>query len=150
MSIIYYMENEMSFNEKSAWIMAAITVGSYVAYLNIILGNAHNLPLADVPYASTLLWTIGAVIVASIVAHIVAAIAAPEDADKQDQRDREIERYGEYTGHWFVVAGAVGALGMSMAELSHFWIANVIYLALVVATLVASAAKILAYRRGFQ
>ncbi len=140
----------MSFKEKSTWIMAVITVGAYVAYLNIILGRADNAPLTEVPYASTLLWTIGAVMVASIVAHIAVAIASPQDADKADQRDREIERHGDYTGHWFIVTGAVAALGMSMAELSHFWIANVIYLAFVLATLLGSAAKILAYRRGFR
>ncbi len=140
----------MSFKEKSTWIMAVITVGAYVAYLNIILGRADNAPLIGVPYASTLLWTIGAVMVASIVAHIAVAIASPQDADKADQRDREIERHGDYTGHWFIVTGAVAALGMSMAELSHFWIANVIYLAFVLATLLGSAAKILAYRRGFR
>ncbi len=39
---------------------------------------------------------------------------------------------------------------MSMAELNHFWIANVIYLAFVLSTLLGSAAKIAAYRRGFQ
>lgn len=140
----------MSFKEKSTWIIAVISVGAYAAYLTLILGRADSTPLTEVPYASTLLWTIGAVIVASIVAHIVVAIASPKDADKQDQRDREIERYGEYTGHWLVVTGAVAALGMSMAELSHFWIANVIYLAFVLATLLGSAAKIVAYRRGFQ
>ena len=140
----------MSFKEKSTWIMAVITVGAYVAYLNLILGRADNAPLTEVPYASTLLWTIGAVMVASIVAHIAVAIASPQDADKADQRDREIERHGDYTGHWFIVTGAVAALGMSMAELSHFWIANVIYLAFVLATLLGSAAKILAYRRGFR
>lgn len=140
----------MSFKEKSTWIMAAVTAVAYMAYVTIILGRAENSPLTEVSYIATLLWTIGAVIVVSIVAHIAVAIAAPEDAGKEDQRDREIERFGEYIGHWFVVIGAVVALVMSMAELSHFWIANVIYLAFVLSTLLESAAKIVAYRRGFQ
>ena len=142
----------MSFKEKSTWIMAVITAGAYSAYAALILVRAGttNTPLDDVPYIATLLWTIGAVIVASIVAHIVVATASPKDADKEDQRDREIERHGEYTGHWFVVFGAVAALAMSMFEMSHFWIANVIYLAFVLSTLLASASKIVAYRRGFK
>ena len=40
--------------------------------------------------------------------------------------------------------------GMSMAELNHFWIANAIYLAFGLSSLLGSAAKIVAYRRGFQ
>ena len=91
----------------------------------------------------------GAVIVVAIVAHIVVGIASPKDIDKKDQRDREIYRYGEYIGQYVVSFGALGALGLSMAELDHFWIANVIYLAFVLSTLLGSAAKIVAYRRGF-
>jgi hypothetical protein len=39
---------------------------------------------------------------------------------------------------------------MALAELDHFWIANAIYLAFVLSTIVASAAKIVAYRKGFR
>jgi len=92
----------------------------------------------------------GAVVDAAIVAHIVVGIASPKDIDKKDQRDREIYRPGEYVGQHFVAIGAVAALGLSMAELNHFWIANVIYLAFVLSTLLGSAAKVVAYRRGFQ
>ena len=139
----------MSFKEKSTWIMAITTFGAYVAYVSLIFGRAENTPLTDVPYTTTLLWTISAMVVVAIVAHIVAAIAAPEDADKEDQRDREIDRLGEYTGSWFVHIGALAALGMAAVELDHFWIANVLYLAIVLSALLASATKIVAYRRGF-
>ena len=140
----------MSFRERSAWIMAVVTCGAYVAYLVIVLGRAENVPLTDLSYVSTLLWTFGAVLVGTIVAHILVGIAAPKDIEPKDQRDREIYRHGEYVGQHLVAIGAVVALGLSMAELNHFWIANVIYLAYVLSTLIGSAAKIVAYRRGFQ
>jgi len=139
----------MSFKEKSTWIISITTFGAYVAYVALVLGSTDHTPLTEVQYTSPLLWTISAMVVVAIVAHIVAAIASPEDADKEDQRDREIDRYGEYTGQWFVTVGAVTALGMAALELDHFWIANVLYLALVLSTLFASATKIVAYRRGF-
>ena len=140
----------MSFKEKSTWIMAAVTAAAYLTYLTIILGRADNGPITEVSYVATLLLTIGAVIVASIVAHIVVAIVSHRDIEDEDQRDREIERFGDYFGQWPVAVGAVAALGMAMMELSYFWIANVIYLAFVISTLIESAAKIVAYRRGFQ
>ena len=140
----------MSFEEKRTWIMAVVTVGAYATYLGIILGRAESTPLTEVPYVSTLLWTIGAAIAVSIVLHIVMAIASPKDADKKDQRDREIGRFGEYIGHSFVVIGAVAALGMSMAELNYFWIANAIYLAFALSSVLGCVAKLVAYRRGFQ
>lgn len=139
----------MSFNEKSTWIMALVTAGAYAVYVAIILGRAEHTPVTEVSYVMTLFWTIGIVVVAAIGGHVAVAIVAPGDAGKEDQRDREINRYGDYIGLWCVAVGAVAALGMSLAELSHFWIANVIYLALVLSTLLGSAVKIVAYRKGF-
>lgn len=141
----------MSSEEKHAWIMAAVTVVAYGAYVAIILGRAGNTPIADVAYAVPMLWTISAAIVANVVLVAVVAVASPKtDCDKKDVRDKEIYRFGEYIGLWFVVAGAVAALGMSMARVDYFWIANVIYLAFVLSAIVGSAAQIVGYRRGFQ
>jgi hypothetical protein len=141
---------EMSFEEKSAWVMGAVAIGSYGVYLAIVLGVAGTMPLADVPYVAPLLWTVGASIAVSIALHIVMGISAPREAGKKDQRDKEIYRFGEYIGQSFVVIGGVSALLMAMAELDHFWIANVIYLTFVLSAILGSVAKIVAYRRGFQ
>lgn len=140
----------MSFEEKSAWIMGVTAVGGYAAYLIVVLTMAGSVPLADVPYVAPLLWSVGAAIVASILLHIVIGIASPKDAGRKDQRDREIYRFGEYTGQSFLVIGGVAALLMAMLEVDYFWIANVIYLAFVLSAILSSIAKIVAYRRGFQ
>lgn len=140
----------MAYEEKSAWIMAAVTIVTYLWYLKTILGRAAGVPLAEVPYAATLLWTVGVAVVLIVIAHIVTAATAPRDAGKRDQRDREINRFGEYIGQSFVVVGGVAALGMALMELDHFWIANVIYLCFALSAVLGSVAKIFAYRRGFR
>ncbi|MBE1573084.1 hypothetical protein ACFORH_30785 [Amycolatopsis roodepoortensis] len=140
----------MAMEEKRAWIMVVVTVFGYAAYLIVVLRRAGSGPLVDIPYVAPLLWTIGAAIVASIVLNIAAAITSPRDAGRKDQRDREIGRFGEYLGQSFVVIGSVAALVMAMAELDHFWIANTVYLAFVLSSLLGSIAKIAAYRWGFQ
>ncbi len=139
----------MSFKEKSTWIIGLTTAGAYVVYVALVLGSTDDTLLTEVAYTLPLLWTISAMVVVAIIAHIVVAVASPKDADKEDQRDKEIDRLGEYKGQWFVTVGAVTALGMAALEIDHFWIANVIYLALVLSTLLAAATKIVAYRRGF-
>lgn len=139
----------MSFEEKRAWMMLVVAFCAYAAYLGLILGRVGTAPIAAVPYAAALLWTIGAAILASIVLHITVAIVSPEGADHKDQRDREIHRFGEHIGQSFVVLGGVAALGMALAEWHHFWIANAIYAAFVLSALFGSVAKIVAYRRGF-
>jgi hypothetical protein len=139
----------MPWEEKSAWSMGIVTVATYTGYLTIILGRAGQTPLVDVPYAGTLLWTIGAAIVAAIAVHIILAISNPQEAGKKDQRDKEIYRFGEYVGQSVVVAGGVAVMFMAMAEMDHFWIANTIYLGFILSGILSSVAKIASYRRGF-
>ncbi|MEU0669246.1 hypothetical protein ABZ508_12745 [Streptomyces lavendulocolor] len=140
----------MAFEEKRAWIMAVVAVGTYLVYVAVILGRAQGIPLAEVTYAATLLWSVGAAIAAAIALNILAAVASPREANKKDQRDREINRFGEYAGQSFLVVGGVAVLALSIAEADHFWIANTIYLAFVLSAALGAAAKIAAYRWGFQ
>ncbi|MFI2346511.1 hypothetical protein ACH492_05500 [Streptomyces sp. NPDC019443] len=140
----------MPYEEKSAWVMGVLAVGTYTGYLVVILGRAGDTPLVDVPYVAALLWALGVSIAASIVLHMLIGMFWSKDTYKKDQRDREINRFGEHIGQSFVVIGGVAALGMSMAELDHFWIANAVYLAFVLSAILGSTAKIVAYRRGFQ
>ncbi len=140
----------MAFEEKNAWIQAAVTASAYTVYLIVVLGRSSGVPLAETPYAGVLLWSIGGAIAAAILLHVASAIIAPRDADRKDQRDREIGRFGEYVGQSLVVVGGIAALVLALLELPHFWIANALYLAFVLSSLLASTAKIAAYRWGFQ
>lgn len=138
----------MAFEEKRAWIMIVVTVAAYLTYLVVILGRAAGAPLPSVPYAAALLWTIGGAIAAAITLNIAVALLSPQDANKKDARDREIGQFGEYIGQSFLVIGGVAALAMAMAKVDHFWIANAVYLAFVLSSLLGSTAKLIAYRRG--
>ena len=139
----------MSFEEKSTWIMTVIGPTAGAIYLVILFGRLQEAPAAEVAYQWPMLTTIGLAIVASIVAHIVIAIAAPKEADKKDERDININRHGEYIGGFVLAVCTLGVLALTMAEYAHFWIANALYLAFVLANVTSSVVKIVAYRRGF-
>ncbi|MER5650246.1 hypothetical protein [Streptosporangium sp. NPDC002524] len=138
----------MTLEEKRAWVMIVASVGGYAIYVAVVLGRAGGGPLADVAYVGPLLWIIGGAVVAAIVAHIAMAIAGGHGADRTDERDREINQVSERIGQSIVVIGALAALIMAMAEMRHFWIANAIYLAFVLSSVLSSLAKIAAYRKG--
>ncbi|MFM9920052.1 hypothetical protein [Lacisediminihabitans sp. H27-G8] len=140
----------MSVSEKRAWIMVLVTTVAYASYLVIVLGRVGGGALQDAPYAWTLIWSIGGAIVASIVLDILSSFFAPKGAAEKDQRDREINRLGDYIGQSFLIVGAVTALWLALIEVAPFWIANAIYLGFVLSAIVGSVAKIIAYRRGFQ
>jgi hypothetical protein len=138
----------MTSEEKSAWVMLVVAACAYGVYVAVILAGAARSPLAEVPYAAAMLWTIGGAIVANIVLNTLAGIGSPKSAAKKDQRDREIYHFGEYVGGAFVVIGGVATLIMAMLELPYFWIANVVYLTFVLSAILSSVAKVVVYRRG--
>ena len=138
----------MSYEEKASWVQGIVAVLGYGVYLAIILSRVGGGALVDVPYVDAMLWTIGAAIVAGIVGGIFVGIASRGRTQK-DQRDREINRLGEYTGQSFVVMGALAAMVLAMLEVDWFWIANVVYLCFVLSAILGSATKLAAYRRDF-
>ncbi len=147
---MFDLATEMSFEEKRTWIYAVVSAAAYGVYLAIILGRGQGMPLAQVPYVVTMLECIGGAVAASVAGVVVLSIVWPKDANKKDQRDRQISRFGDHIGQSFIAIGAVAALVLSMAQVEHFWIANAIYLACTLSALLGSAAKVVAYRRGFQ
>jgi hypothetical protein len=91
-----------------------------------------------------------AFVVANILGNIVAAALNPTEAPKSDQRDREIDHFGERVGNWLIVAGSVAALVLAMAGADHFWIANAIFVGGIAGSLLSAVTKIAAYRGPFQ
>ena len=148
MSKIIYMGANVPYEEKSAWIMLALAVGTYAGYVAVVWRRARHVALTDVAYVAPMLWAIGISIALSIVAHIVVRTFTPKGEDRKDQRDREIGQFGEYTGQSMLAIGALAALGLSMAEVGYFWIANVLCLAFFLSAVIGSLAKISAYRVG--
>jgi hypothetical protein len=139
----------MSFEEKGTWTYTVIAVVAALIYFAIVLGQLPQTAADDLAFQVPLLAAIGATIGLSIVAHIVVGIAAPDDAGKRDQRDKDINRYGEYVGGLVLGVAVVVPLILALSEADHFWIANTIYLAFVLSTTAGSIVKIVAYRRGF-
>jgi hypothetical protein len=139
----------MSFEEKGTWLYAVIGAVLPVVYFTTILRQLPTVPVAEIDYQGQLLWVVGAAIVLSIVGMIGIGILSPNDAGKADQRDKDVNRFGEYVGGIVLGVGMIVPFGLAMAEAQHFWIANAMYLAFVVGTLTGTAVKLVAYRRGF-
>ncbi len=139
----------MSFEEKSTWTVLFTFLLVYGWYFLQVSAALATNDVASVDYQYTMGVTVAALIGISIAAHIVLAILAPEDADKPDERDREINVRGEYIGGFVVSTTALVAMVLAMLEMPHFWIANALLLGLVAAELVTNCIKIFYYRRGF-
>lgn len=134
----------MAAEEKSAWIMLILAIAAGITYAVWVASLVGDGGITEAPYVFPMLATIGGSIVASIVLHI---FFAPQ-MGKKDQREREIHRFGEYTGYAFITIGALAAMVFAMFEFDPFWIANVIYVCFILSGIISSIAKIVAYRAG--
>jgi hypothetical protein len=139
----------MSFEEKGAWAYAVIALALATIYFATILGQLQTAAVTEIDYQGRLLAAVGATIALTIVSMIGIGIASPAEAGKSDQRDKEINRFGEYIGGTALGIGMIVPFGLALAGIAQFWIANAMYLVFVVAGLVGTAVKLIAYRRGF-
>jgi uncharacterized membrane protein len=140
----------MAFLEKSNWVVLVVGVPTLLVYLVVVVPQVLGQPITEVAWVEPMIATIVVFVVANILGNVVAAAANPREADLNDERDREIDRFGERVGTWLIIAGSIAALVLAMARADHFWIANAIFLGGLAGALLSSTAKIAAYRGSFQ
>jgi len=139
----------MAFLEKSNWVVLVVGVPTVLVYLVVVVPQVLGRPIAEVAWVEPMIATIVVFVVANILGNVVAAASNPREADLNDERDREIDPFGERVGTWLIVIGSITALVLAMARADHFWIASAIFLGGLAGALLSSVAKIVAYRRGF-
>ena len=140
----------MAFLEKSNWVAIIVSVPTLIIYAILVVPQVLSKPIAEVSWVQPMIFTIVGFVVANILGNVVAAALNPAEAPRHDQRDAEIDRYGERIGNWLIVAGACTALVLAMAMADQFWIANAIFLGGLAGALVSSITKIAAYHGPFQ
>ena len=140
----------MTFLEKSNWVVLIVGVPTILLYAVLVVPQVLSEPITEVSWVEPMILAIVGFIVANVLGNVAAAASNPREADRKDQRDQEIDRFGERIGNWLIAAGAIAALVLAMAEAEHFWIANAIFLAGITGALLSSAMKIAAYHGPFQ
>jgi hypothetical protein len=140
----------MTFLEKSNWVVLVVAVPTLIVYLSMVVPQVLDVPIAEVSWVEPMIIAIVGFVVANILGNVVAAASNPGEADKNDPRDKEIDRFGEQLGRWPLVAGSIAALILAMTSAEYFWIANAIFLGGLAGALLSSATKIAAYHGPFQ
>ena len=150
----------MTFKEKMAWVSALVSVAVGAVYFGVVGARLDGGPVGEIDYKWWMIGSIGASIVSTIIGTIVMAIGtairveitgegSTADIDREDERDKSIDRRGELIGYYVSSAGVLAALVLAMWRQDQFWIANALYLFLLVGSVASAAAKIVLYRRGF-
>ena len=140
----------MAFLEKGNWVVLLVAVVTLLTYGGTTASQALSKPVAEIGWVQPMIVSIVAFIVANILGMIIVAASNPKEADKSDQRDKEIDRFGERVGNYLIIAGSCVALVLTMAAAERFWIGHAIYFAGILGSLGASVTKIAAYHGPFQ
>jgi hypothetical protein len=140
----------MAFMEKSSWVVLVVAVPTLLVYVAVVVPQVLGTPIAEVSWVQPMIFAIVGFIVANVLGNVVAAASNPGEADKSDERDRQINQLGASVGNWVLIAGAIVALILAMARADHFWIANALLLGGIAGSLVSAVTKIAAYRGSFQ
>lgn len=138
----------MTYEEKGKWIYLITSILGFLVYGGILLDISKNTPITEVAYATPLLWIIGTAIVTTIIGQIIIAVAKPAEADKKDERDKDINRLGDFVGSIVLGVATMLPFALTLAKFDHFWIANAMYGAFLVSAIVGTTVKLVAYRRG--
>ena len=135
---------DLSFQEKSLWLVLASLVAAFGSYFWLALRTAP----VDVGPAQAGLF-VGAVVllvIAQVVGHLVIAVFDRRDAT--DERDRLIALRGERLGGFILAAGVFLSLCTAVAVPGNFACAHVLLASWVIAQCVEIAARLWHYRRG--
>ena len=138
----------MAFQEKIAWLVVLAVVMVYGWYFLSVAQELGAASVHDIDYQGRMLATVVALVVL-IVAGLVTLMVVTRDFDDQtDERDRAIDRSGQYVGGIVLAVGTLLGLGLTLLEYEHFWIANMLLLGLVLAEVAGGLTRIALYRRG--
>ncbi|WP_156165120.1 hypothetical protein [Demequina silvatica] len=147
----------MTMTERMVWASLVVFPLVGIVYFTVILTQAADRPVEDVSWVVPMLWAWGALIVFIIVGTIASAIATgiraevageTPEFEEGDVRDREIERIGNARAYTMASVGGFAATVLLMIDVDRFWVANTLFLAGLLAGVLAAGSRAHAYRTG--
>ncbi|SEJ00022.1 hypothetical protein [Demequina mangrovi] len=147
----------MTMTERTVWATLAVFPLVGIVYFTVILTQAADRPLEEVSWVTPMLWAWGSLIVFIILGTIASAIATAIQAEVAGQkaefedgdvRDKEIERNGNARAYVMSSFGGLVATILLMLDVDRFWPANTLFLAGLLAGIIAAGTRARAYRTG--
>jgi len=134
----------LSFQEKSLWLMFAGLLGAFGLYFATVLPR----PTVDVmpPQVGIFVVAVVWLVVVQIAGHIVLAIV--DRRSEADERDRLIALKGMRNGGFVLATGVFFALCAALLTRGNFVFTHLLLASWVLAQLVEIASQLYLYRRG--
>jgi hypothetical protein len=139
---------EMPFREKSAWVSLGASVIVYGWYF---AGYAEALAAGNATrhvFIGRLILSFFVLTVLEIVGQVYLAVRAPKDANaRADERERRIRMRAIWIAYGILTVGVWMTVGALWGEFETFFVMNMLFFFLVLATIARTAAEIVQFRR---
>jgi hypothetical protein len=140
----------MSYREKSLWIALLLDLGIYGYYAWTLYDVVQAGQTETFEYGRLLVSLIVILVIATVILESVVAGASPKESTAPaDEREKLIALKATNVAYTVATVGALAAAGFIAYErFSAFYIANGLFLAIVLAEVVRNALQIVRFRRG--
>ncbi len=138
----------MTFPEKSALTMTTILIVVFGGYFAIVLGVIADSPDRDLAYTGLMVGVAVILTILAAVSHVLLAVVFRSQANAYDERDRLVELRSERIAGYVLALGVCAGIGLAMAQVDVFWIAQALIGALVAAEVLDGIVKLVLYRRS--
>lgn len=138
----------MTFPEKSAITMTAILVLVFSGYFALVLAVIAGTPERDLAYTGLLVGVAVIVTILAATSHVCLALVFRSQANAYDERDRLVGLRSERVAGYVLAVGVCAGIGLAMAQVEAFWIAQALIASFVVAEVLEGIVKVVLYRRS--
>lgn len=138
----------MTFEERSQWAYAFAALATTLVYFTWLGLQLADRPAAQVEFVKPLLWTIGASMIVHALGTGFVRGSNPADADKRDDRDREVGRRADAISFLVFSIAALPGFVLAIVDADTFWIANSLFAAYALTAVTGVVTRSVLYRRG--
>src|SRR3954447_12591891 len=141
--------SEVSFREKSAWVSLVSNALVYGVYFAGLAAAWAAGGIDHATFVGRLIAAFVLLVILEIALHVAISVTATKDAlTPRDERERLIELKATSIAYGVLAAGTVMSVGALMGGADAFVVMNLLFFALVLATVAKYGSEIVRFRFG--
>ncbi|HDH03566.1 MAG TPA: hypothetical protein ENH15_04910 [Actinobacteria bacterium] len=137
-----------TFQEKSAITMTTILAVVFGGYFALVLAVVAETQDRDVAYTGLLIAAAVIVTILAATSHLFLALVFRSQANAHDERDWLVGLRSERIAGYVLALGVCAGIGLAIAQVDAFWIAQALIASFVAAEVLEGIVKVVLYRRS--